>query len=309
MPKNLTFADAQAVRDSIAESQRREIAALYDQWADDIARQAHRYSLSPNKSAPVSAYQMGQLEKQLRATSERITNQVEQGIVNSLYVVSDAVVQNNNDWLRSLGFPDQGINIAFSTVSDQVVRQLVTGQLYEGGWSLSKAIWGNNEQTLKEIYGIVAGGVAENKPIYQIAKDLESYVRPGAKKPWNLKTPDGKRIYPRQVDYNAQRLARTLVQHSYQQTFVTVTKDNPFVIDYIWHANGSRACELCEERDGQHFKKDELPLDHPNGMCVFEPYTEDMDKVVDQLADWVNSPDGTYPEIDAFARNFGYVAK
>jgi hypothetical protein len=27
----------------------------------------------------------------------------------------------------------------------------------------------------------------------------------------------------------------------------------------------------------------------------------------DQLADWFNSPDGTYPEIDDFANNFGYT--
>ena len=30
------------------------------------------------------------------------------------------------------------------------------------------------------------------------------------------------------------------------------------------------------------------------------------DDMIDQLADWFNSPDGTYPEIDAFAKNFGY---
>ena len=33
------------------------------------------------------------------------------------------------------------------------------------------------------------------------------------------------------VDYNAQRLARTLVQHSYQQSVIAVTKDNPFVTE------------------------------------------------------------------------------
>jgi len=31
-----------------------------------------------------------------------------------------------------------------------------------------------------------------------------------------------------------------------------------------------------------------------------------VDNMVDQLADWFNSPDGTYPDIDEFAKNFGY---
>ena len=47
-------------------------------------------------------------------------------------------------------------------------------------------------------------------------------------------------------------------------------------------------------------------MDHPNGMCTMEPKI-DMDKTIDQLADWFNAEDGTYPEIDKFASNFGYV--
>lgn len=305
MPKNLTFTDAEAVRDALTESQKQEIAALYDKWADQLAAKAHQYSLKTNSSAPVTEAQLRQLEAQLRATSQGITNEILNHTVNNLYIMADATVGVNSKWLESLGFLPGPINVAFGSVPDQVVRELVTGQLYGGGWNLSSAIWGANEQVLKDIYGVVAAGVAQNSSIYEIAKNLEAYVRPEARKPWNLKAPDGKLIYRKKVDYNAQRLARTLVQHSYQQSFVTTTQKNPFVEDYIWHANGSRACALCEERDNQHFKKDELPLDHPNGMCVFEPNV-DIDKMIDQLADWVNSPDGTFPEIDEFSKNFGY---
>ena len=38
-------------------------------------------------------------------------------------------------------------------------------------------------------------------------------------------------------------------------------------------------------------------------MCTMEPYVDDK-KMIDQLANWVNSPDGTYPDIDAFASQF-----
>ena len=46
-------------------------------------------------------------------------------------------------------------------------------------------------------------------------------------------------------------------------------------------------------------------MDHPNGMCTMEPAI-DMDKTIDQLADWIKEPDGTYPEIDEFAKKLGY---
>lgn len=307
MANKLVFKDAEEAKKSIMVEQQREIAKLYDGWADDIAKQAEYYSHKFNSSAYVSERYYKQLRRQLRKTSQEVSNEIYNKIKSNMYLISDEVVKSNVKWLKSFGFSEEGLNATFSYVPKDTVERLVTGQIYKSGWSLSKRIWGDNEQTLKDIYQVMAKGIAEQKPIYDIAKDLESYVRPNARLPWNLRMADGVRIYKKQVDYNAQRLARTLVQHSYQQSFVSTTKDNPFILDYVWRANGSRACELCMSRDGVHYKKDDLPMDHPNGMCVMEPSIDkDMNE---KLADWFNSPDGTYPEIDEFASNFGYEAK
>lgn len=315
MAKKLIFKNAEAARDAIMDSQKKEIANLYESWADEIGERAKFYSHKSTVSAPVSERYYKELQKQMRATSQQVSNEIYGKIKNNIYTIADSVVADNIEWLKSFGFSEKGLNAAFSYVPDNVVRNLITGQIYEGGWNLSSRIWGDNETTLKDIYGVMAKGVAMNKPIYEIAKDLEAYVRPSAKLPWNpvlamKNTKTGKieykRIYKKQVDYNAQRLARTLAQHSYQQSFVATTINNPFISEYIWISNGSRVCDLCKARDGMHFKKNELPMDHPNGMCIMEPVVaEDM---VDQLTDWFNSPDGTYPEIDAFASNFGYNA-
>lgn len=303
---NLTFKNAEDAKEAIMASQKKEIVQLYNKWADEIGERAKFYSHKSNASAPLSERYYKELQKQLRETSQEVSNEIYKNIKSGIYMVSDAVVKDNVEWLKSFGFPADGLGAAFSFVPNDTVQRLVTGQIYEGGWNLSSRIWGDNEQTLKDIYEVMAKGLAENKPIYDIAKDLEKYVRPSASLPWNLTMGDGRRIYKKQVDYNAQRLARTLTQHAYQQSFIAVTQNNPFVEDYIWHANGSRVCELCEERDGQHFKKDELPMDHPNGMCVMEPNV-DNEKMKDQLADWIKSSDGSYPEIDEFASKFGYV--
>lgn len=300
----LIFRDAELARDTITATQSREIAKLYDEWADEIGERAKYYARKTTASSVVSERQMRELQKQLRATSQQVSNEVYNKTRQNIYTVADAVVKSNVAWMKQFGFSGKGLNAAFNHVPDDIVRRIVTGQIYESGWSLSSRIWSDNEQTLKDIYKIVAQGVAENRPIYDIAKDLESYVRPGAKKPWNLTAPDGVRIYKKKVDYNAQRLARTLVQHGYQQSFIATTQNNPFILEYEWCSNGSRVCPLCQDRDGQRFKKDELPMDHPNGMCTMIPVV--ADDMIDQLANWFNSPDGTYPDIDAFAENFGY---
>lgn len=302
----LIFKNAEKVRDSITESQKKEIANLYNDWANEIAKMAEYYKHKTTASAPLSERYYRELLGQLRQTSQEVSNEVYKGLKQSMYLVSDAVVKDNVEWLQKFGFSKDGLNAAFSYVPDSVVRSIVTGQVYDSGWSLSRRIWGDNEQTMKDLYRIVGGGIAKQTPIYEISKQLEKYVRPEAAKQWNLTDKDGKKIYPRQVDYNAQRLARTLVQHSYQQAFTAVNEKNPFVIDYVWNANGSRVCELCLSRDGQHFKKDELPLDHPNGMCTMEPNIDD--NMADKLVEWFNSEDGTFPEIDEFAKQFGYDA-
>lgn len=311
----LIFKNAEEAKNAITATQQKEIAKLYENWADEIGNKAKSYSHKTTASSVVSERQMKELQKMMKATGQQVSNEIYSKITGNMYTIADAVVADNVKWLESFGFSSEGLNAAFNYVPDSVVRNLVTGQIYDSGWSLSKRIWGDNEQTMKDAYQIMAKGLAENKPVYQIAKDLESYVRPSEKLPWNpvlamKNTKTGKieykRIYKKQVDYNAQRLARTLAQHSYQQSFLATTQKNPFITEYIWHSNGSRACPVCLDRDGMTFSKDSLPMDHPNGMCTIEPViAKDM---VDQLADWFNSPDGTYPEIDAFAGNFGYNA-
>lgn len=298
------FKYSTAIRDSITKEQEQYITDLYKQWSEDVQKQADWYAKHGTPSAPLSSMYYNKLYNQMQQQSKEISNSVYTNIKNGMFKVSDAVVKDATDWMSGFGFDKDGIAAAFSYIPQSTVNALVTGSVYgsPGSWSLSSAIWGDNEKALRDIYSIVAQGVAEQMPISDIANKLSQYVSPTKQLQWS--GPNGIKIYKHAVDYNAQRLARTLVQHTYQQSFVAATKDNPFVTEYVWIANGSRVCPVCADRDGAHFKKDKLPLDHPNGMCTMEPVVDD--KMVDKLANWVNGDDGTYPEIDEFAKKFGY---
>ena len=300
------FKYSTAIRDSITKEQEQYITDLYKQWSEDVQKQAEWYANHGTPSAPLSSMYYNKLYSQMQQQSKEISNSIYTNIKNGMFKVSDAVVKDAADWMSGFGFNKKGLDAAFSYIPQSTVNALVTGSVYggPGSWSLSSAIWGDNEKALRDIYSIVAQGVAEQMPIDRIAKKLSQYVSPTKQFQWS--GPNGIKIYKHAVDYNAQRLARTLVQHTYQQSFVAATKDNPFVLEYVWLANGPRVCPICADRDGAHFKKDKLPLDHPNGMCTMEPVVDD--KMVDKLANWVNDPDGTYPEIDEFAKNFGYDA-
>lgn len=303
MPGNkLIFQSAEAARDAITNEANIKIQKLYESWADELQERAEYYGRKTASSYGLKKLNTLQLRAQMQETARKISKEIEGVAKNSIYLVASSVVEANNDWLKSLGFPAEG---AFASIPDQTVRRLVTGQIYQGGWNLSSAIWGDNQDTLAKLYELTAKGLAQNMSVYDISKMLEQYVSPNRKLPWNLTMPDGKKIYRKQVDYNAQRLVRTLTQHGYQTSFIAVTEKNPFITKVIWRANGSRVCPLCMDRDGKEYNKNEVPMDHPNGMCTMEPKV--VDDLTDQLANWINSPDGTFPEIDEFAKEFGYT--
>ena len=240
------------------------------------------------------------LEKLQQQINEELTvlgRDVQYLIQTNMAAVAGAAVDDSIALLSKMGFPIQG---AFSSIPRDVVKSLLTGQVYEGRWSLSRALWNSTTKAKKDINTIIAEGIAQNKSTYDIAKDLEKYVNPSARKDWAWS-----KVYPgtnKVVDYNAQRLARTMVSHAYQQAFVRVTKPNPFVTKYKWLAsNSNRVCELCNSRDGVLFEKDDLPMDHPNGMCTFTAVIDQpMTDIADRLADWaLGKPD---PELDTFAQ-------
>ena len=70
----------------------------------------------------------------------------------------------------------------------------------------------------------------------------------------------------------------------------------------MWHsALSERSCEICIERNGKVFAPDDLPLDHPNGLCTYSIVTPSMDDIAARLADWVNGSEDV--ELDAWYRN------
>ena len=292
----LDLRSAEAMRERLTETQQRQIQSMYRRVSQEVAKQAKKAPRVP--SDRLRQHYLNELQKQLDAQLKQIGQDLEGTIKENMGRVSNSVCDANLHFLNQAGMPIAG---AFSHVPEDVIQAIVTGQVYEGNWSLSRSIWHGTRKAQQDIQSIIAAGVAENKSAYDIAKDLEKYVNPTARKPW-----DWNKVYPgtaKKVDYNAQRLARTMVSHAYQQSFVQTTQKNPFVTEYVWLAsNSDRTCDICAERDGKHFPKDDLPMDHPNGMCTFEAVIPDsMTDIADRLADWAHGKDD--PQLDEWAKD------
>lgn len=295
MAFQLDFTSAERVRAQLTSQQEKDIRNLYRRIVRNINKEAKK--LPNTTSGVLRAMYLSKLKGQINEQLTALGSDLERMVRGNMKSVADAVVMDNLSFLQYVGMPIQG---AFSHVPRDVIESIITGRLYQGNWSLSKTIWKHTQKAQKDINTIIAQGIAMNKSTYDIAKDLEKYVNPSAKKDWAWS-----KVYPgtnKVVDYNAQRLARTMVSHAYQQAFVRTTKPNPFVTKYRWLAsNSNRVCELCNSRDGVLFEKDDLPMDHPNGMCTFTAVIDQpMTDIADRIADWaLGQPD---PELDTFAQ-------
>lgn len=301
---DLNLKDSNKVKLFLSAKQEREIKALYNKAHYNLSQEIQKLNLPKTSvSDRLREMYLDQLMKYLESSIEVLYRSLLSKLQNNMFQVSQAVVSDMRLWLDTIGFPQEG---AFEYVPDEVVKLIMTGQIYEGKWSLSRAVWKNRQKTLKDVRLVISEGLLLNKPTYDIAKDIERYIDPKDIKDW-----DWQKVYPgtsKRVDYNAQRLARTIIQHSYQQSIVLTTKDNPFVEGVQWisaFAHG-RTCELCKERATEDkfglgkgvFPKDQLPLDHPNGLCSFGAVVGSMDDIADRIADWVEGkPD---KELDKF---------
>lgn len=285
----ISFYKAEKARLEITKEQEEKIANLYKQVHKDYKKQMDALPLKGEGTVSQSIQRtyLNKLTKQLKEAYQSISWDLESQIEKGMLDAAGAVVKDNDIWLKKAGISIEG---AYSYVPKDIVYKLSTGKVYGEGWTLSKSIWGQEQKTLHDIDQVIAMGVAGNKSAYEIAKDLEKYVNPSAKKEWSWS-----KVYPgtnKKVDYNAQRLARTMVSHSYQQSLVATTRHNPFAHGYKWRsAHTTRTCEICNERDGKVYSADDLPLDHPNGLCTFLVEMDSLGDVADRLADWALGKD------------------
>ncbi|CEN80991.1 hypothetical protein [Paraclostridium sordellii] len=295
--------EAQNKKLELAKQQEQQIKQIYNDMYKDLSRKLKKV----NPKTLTERY-LEELQKELAKEIKEVHNKVENTIKNNIEKSSELANNVQLDFFMQIN-DKYGLDMKdtfsgmFSKIPKQVVEEILFGKLYKDRLGLSKRIWKHTQKFDKDIDYIIAEGIANKKTIYEIAKDLEIYVNPKLSKPWNWS-----KVYPnasKKVDYNAQRLARTAVSHAFQQAQKRSCKRNPFVTGIRWlTSNSHRTCELCNSRNGVIYKINDLPLDHPNGMCTTIPVLEkELDQIGEELRDWL---DGWHsPKLDIWFEEYG----
>lgn len=311
-------------RDKIIAEREKKLYQSFENMRKAIDDQIQNMNMS-TVSEKVKRQQLEEIRHELQKQLQRHYNALESGLKDDMVNIGQDVLKESESFYTSLNMP---IGMSITSFPVEIMNNIVNGSLYDEKWYLSRSLWGDYTEKLDQINEVITQGVGLNLSSLQIAKNLEQYVDPAAMHPsqtivthclqdpvtgklysmdyvkrhpekdWTgFKEKDSRFRYGK-VDYNAQRLARTLINHAYQQNVVQQAKANPFAKGVKWLASGGeRMCEICEERDGKIFPADDVPLDHPNGMCTFEVVTDlDMMQMSDVLADWVNGEPTDYDD-------------
>ena len=161
----------------------------------------------------------------------------------------------------------------------KVINQMIQGNIYHDGKGLSDRIWDTAKTSGNKMSIAINSCIAQGMGAADMSENLKEFAM-GGHHTWSRnkireKLGDG---YARKygsggLDYEALRLARTTLTHQAQISVINSSKVNPYLQFVKWHSDhqAGRTCQQCIDRDGQLFKIDEVPLDHPNGMCWIQP--------------------------------------
>ena len=295
--------EAQKKKLKLMKTQEKQIKQIYNDMYLNVSKKLSK--VNPNTLSERYLEELKKvLEKEIRLSNNQVKKIIKKNMEKSSELANnvqlDFFMSINDKYNLNMGATFSSM---FSKIPKEAMNEILFGKAYKDRKGLSERIWLDTKKFNKDIDYVIAEGIANKKSTYEIAKDLEKYVNPKASKDW-----EWSKVYPntnKVVDYNAQRLARTSIQHAFQQAQKRSCKKNPYVEHIRWLSfNSSRTCELCNSRNNQLYKTNDVPLDHPNGLCTTIPeISKSLDEIGEELRSWVDGEANT--KLDKWFKKYG----
>ena len=295
--------EAQKKKLKLMKKQEKQIKEIYNDMYLNVSKKLKK--VNPNTLHKRYLEELKkELEKEIKVSNNQVKKIIKKNIEKSSELANnvqlDFFMSINDKYNLNMG---DTFSSMFSKIPKEAMNEILFGKAYKDRKGLSERIWLDTKKFNKDIDYVVAEGIANKKSTYDIAKDLEKYVNPKASKEW-----EWSKVYPnanKVVDYNVQRLARTSIQHAFQQAQKRSCKKNPYVEHIRWlSSNSSRTCELCNSRNNQLYKINDVPLDHPNGLCTTIPeISKSLDEIGKELRLWIDGEANT--KLDKWFKKYG----
>ena len=273
-----------------------EILKAYKVAGNDLVKKFRRYRSGSATRAYYASYtralnsEMTKVINRLGLTAAEITVDVQRLMSEKIFKKAGIYNTLVGNFMQSYG-----------KIPERAMSRIISGNIYKDATTLSSRIWGTSLRAGNDIQRVVTSGLANKLSASQMAKTLEAYVDSSVRRTWNNDKirsvlGDGYADWNNNLEYNSLRLARTTITHASQLAHVDSCRANPYIKSVQWNsvfAHG-RTCEICRERNGKIFLLDDVPLDHPNGLCYQTAVLEkSLDDIADDLKRRVDDPNIT----------------
>lgn len=231
------------------------------------------------RDSKLSKLQLNKFKKDLIKEHDNLLKSVEVEIVKATLALNTLVSVTTINMLVKLykgdktAFRDKLDNLYLKDI-EKASKRVLKGYIYQDGLSINQRLRKYSNKFRIDADTIIRRGIRNGSSSYDIAKELQRYIDPKNKKPWNWN-----KVYPgsqKVIDYNAQRLARTTANHVWQEAVKESCRQNPLVTKIEWRSAliHGRTCQLCKDRHGNQYLIDDLPQDHQMGLCTMLPVVD-----------------------------------
>ncbi|MDU7948704.1 MAG: hypothetical protein E7J31_09710 [Clostridium sp.] len=287
----------------------KNISRLYEDIAEDLIRKA-----STSRGGFTIAWTKD-YEKYIKNKIMELNNNLVKLETEAIKTGAEIAASVNGDFVSyvkdkyELDIDKELINFAYS-ISDDVLLKVLDGKIYKDNRGLSERIWRHTRSMEKDIQYVITHGLGAQKSYLEIIKDLENYLKPGEKKDWEFS-----KVYPgvknKTVDYNAQRLLRTSVNHIFHVASIQKAMENPYVEAMHWNLSSQHyerqvkhfGEDECDDYANQNdyelgtgnFPKNKVPIPHPQCLCYTTcVITKSLDDIGRELGQWIRGKDIDY---------------
>lgn len=267
-----------------------EIRLTYQRAAERIRRQIETLAPGPSLRRTHLADLAATLEAEARRINQDVVNAIRAGIRLSV----GAAISGVADWTMHATegmFDVQAVREMFANVNDRATAAI----LYRTreGMMLSPALWGRAGDTASlAVKRLVEEGIAAGTDAKTLARDVQRYLDPSKRHPYQASTRRLLRV-PKDVSYEAHRLARTELNNAFREGTVVGNRAAPSYIGSFWRLSGRHPkpdlCNTYAER-GVYPPGEEPTAPHPNCLCRLEPAHEPAAVTASRLREWSENP-------------------
>lgn len=262
--------------------QEKELLRIYQELAKQLSKEI---SICRNSSSKQYLNEMGKtVQYYINELNIKLSKTIEDNIKYSSQIASStnlAYYESITDDIKLKSM----FNKSVIKTSSNTVKKLVQGSYYEDGKTLDHRIWNITKKNAKDIDTLIKVNISKGANARELAKQVEKYVNP-------LKRTEAKTIVSgmnSKVSYQAQRLARTSITHSFAETTIENAKNNPFNIGLKWNLSYSHPRhDICDSYVGKVFQPEDAPLQHPNCLCYFTEENVPIEDAIKELKAWSN---------------------